>query len=191
MAVVCSCNIQDNDNFEMSCHLEGPIVDSLYDMALISWSRALDPILPSHASPAALGGLHSFSHEKHPTMFNPDGSVKGYTAYHPRGIEGTASTRILLKLDSNLISFAGSQDPPFSINATVLPDDPGNAHTGTVDGDRLPSGERLPEHTAADPHYDPDIASEVARVQSVVSPSGSETRMQAVTRHLSEFYSSI
>lgn len=157
IAVVCSCNIQDNDNFEMSCHLEGPIVDSIYDMALISWHRELNPPLPSHASPAALGGLHTF--EQDPQFKK--------RAYIP-GIEGTPS----------------SPDPPLSTNATVLPSDPGNKHTGDVSGDRLPSGERLPEHTARDPHYDPDIASEVARVQSVVSPSGNETRMEAVTRHL-------
>ena len=85
MAVVCSCNIQDNDNFEMSCHLEGPIVDSIYDMALISWHKALKPPLPSHASPAALGGLHTFT--KGPQL----------TSYTP-GIEGTASMGVYCPL---------------------------------------------------------------------------------------------
>jgi phosphatidylserine/phosphatidylglycerophosphate/cardiolipin synthase-like enzyme len=42
----------------------------------------------------------------------------------------------------------------------------------------------LPEHTADDPHYDDDIAGEVARVQSAVSPHPNETRVQAITRHL-------
>lgn len=38
--------MQDNDNLEMMTHLEGSIVDSLYDMALISWSKELKPPLP-------------------------------------------------------------------------------------------------------------------------------------------------
>ncbi|KAK4152999.1 hypothetical protein C8A00DRAFT_44007 [Chaetomidium leptoderma] len=52
IALLQSNNIQDNDNLEMMTHLEGPIVDSLYDMALISWDRKLDPPLPSYKSPA-------------------------------------------------------------------------------------------------------------------------------------------
>lgn len=56
-AVLQSNNIQDNDNMEMMTHLEGPIVDSLYDMALISWNKKLQPSLPSHNSPAVQGGL--------------------------------------------------------------------------------------------------------------------------------------
>ena len=39
-------------------HLEGPIVDSIYDTALITWGNALCPPLPSANTPAAQGGLH-------------------------------------------------------------------------------------------------------------------------------------
>ncbi|KZT12269.1 phospholipase D/nuclease [Laetiporus sulphureus 93-53] len=46
MALLCSNNIQDRPNFEMMCHLEGPIVDSMYDMALVSWHRVMHPPLP-------------------------------------------------------------------------------------------------------------------------------------------------
>lgn len=59
VAVVCSCNIQETDNMEMSCHLEGPIVDSIYDMALIAWYKALEPPLPSYTTPAGIGGLNT------------------------------------------------------------------------------------------------------------------------------------
>jgi hypothetical protein len=45
-------------------------------------------------------------------------------------------------------------------------------------------GEVLPEHTPDDPHYDVDIAGEVARVQAAFSPKPGETRMEAITRHL-------
>lgn len=56
-AVLQSNNIQDNDNVEMMTHLEGPIVDSLYDMALISWHLKLTPNLPSSDHPEVEGGL--------------------------------------------------------------------------------------------------------------------------------------
>jgi hypothetical protein len=46
MALLNSNNIQDRPNMEMMIHLEGPIVDSLYDTALISWFRPMHPPLP-------------------------------------------------------------------------------------------------------------------------------------------------
>ncbi|KAJ6445430.1 phospholipase D Active site motif protein [Purpureocillium lavendulum] len=46
MALVMSNNVEDNDNMEMMVHLEGPIVDSIYDSALMIWSKPLDPPLP-------------------------------------------------------------------------------------------------------------------------------------------------
>ncbi|TLS26883.1 hypothetical protein PpBr36_04868 [Pyricularia pennisetigena] len=54
IALLQSNNIQDNDNLEMMVHLEGPIVDSIYDMALLSWSKALTPPLPTADKPAAM-----------------------------------------------------------------------------------------------------------------------------------------
>ncbi|KAK5654513.1 hypothetical protein OQA88_7142 [Cercophora sp. LCS_1] len=56
-AILQSNNIQDNDNLEMAIHLEGPIVDSMYDMALISWHKQLQPPLPTHKSPATENGV--------------------------------------------------------------------------------------------------------------------------------------
>lgn len=38
--------MQDRPNVEMMVQLEGPVVDSLYDVALISWSLSLAPPLP-------------------------------------------------------------------------------------------------------------------------------------------------
>ena len=57
---------QDIDNLEMMTHLEGPIVDSVYEMALISWNNAFNTSLPTHNRPAATGG--------HP---NPDSQHNG------------------------------------------------------------------------------------------------------------------
>lgn len=79
IAILQSNNIQDNDNLEMMVHMEGPIVDSLYDMALISWHKRLEPPLPSRNSPAAQGGISSFT-ESHADVFGPSGSIRGHTA---------------------------------------------------------------------------------------------------------------
>ncbi|KAH8172527.1 PLD-like domain-containing protein [Sarocladium implicatum] len=40
-AMVMSNNIEDNQNLEMLTHLEGPIVASVYDSAIITWGKAL------------------------------------------------------------------------------------------------------------------------------------------------------
>lgn len=55
-----SNNVQDNDNLEMMQHLEGPIVDSLYDTFLVSWDKNLDPALPLIGSPAAQKPIPSY-----------------------------------------------------------------------------------------------------------------------------------
>ncbi len=57
IAILSSNNIQDNDNLEMMTHIEGPIVDSFYDMSLCSWYKELKPPLPCLNTPAAQGGL--------------------------------------------------------------------------------------------------------------------------------------
>ncbi|CAF3434552.1 unnamed protein product [Fusarium graminearum] len=60
VAAVMSNNTEDNDNLEMMVHVEGPIVDSIYDTALITWQNGLHPQLPSCDSPpASEGGITS------------------------------------------------------------------------------------------------------------------------------------
>ncbi|KAF4631359.1 hypothetical protein G7Y89_g6776 [Cudoniella acicularis] len=63
VAAVMSNNMEDNDNMEMMTHVEGPIVDSIYDTALITWNNRLNPPLPSHDAPATEGGLPTSSQE--------------------------------------------------------------------------------------------------------------------------------
>lgn len=46
IAAVMSNNMEDNDNMEMMVHVEGPIVDSIYDTALITWNKSVDTPLP-------------------------------------------------------------------------------------------------------------------------------------------------
>jgi phosphatidylserine/phosphatidylglycerophosphate/cardiolipin synthase-like enzyme len=52
IACVSSNNIQDRVNLEMNIHLEGPIVDAFYDMALLSWAEKMDPPLPLLVNPS-------------------------------------------------------------------------------------------------------------------------------------------
>lgn len=53
VALLQSSNVQDNDNLEMMIRMEGPIVDAIYDTALVSWGKSFDPPLPMLSSPAA------------------------------------------------------------------------------------------------------------------------------------------
>jgi phosphatidylserine/phosphatidylglycerophosphate/cardiolipin synthase-like enzyme len=50
LAICQSNNIQDRVNVEFMTHLEGPIVQSFYDLCLISWGLPLTPPLPLLAS---------------------------------------------------------------------------------------------------------------------------------------------
>lgn len=123
-AIVQSNNIQDNDNLEMATHLEGPIVDSLYDTALIAWHVSMDPPLPLLGSPAALATKNSFSDPAFQALFDGEARI---------GVQ--------------------QQSP-------------------------------LPLHKAGSSYYDPDIASEVRRMQQALQPLPGETRIEAVSRHL-------
>lgn len=57
IAAIMSNNVEDNANMEMMTHVEGPIVDSIYDTALITWNNRIKPPLPSSHNPATQGGL--------------------------------------------------------------------------------------------------------------------------------------
>ncbi|KAF2800563.1 IQ calmodulin-binding motif protein [Melanomma pulvis-pyrius CBS 109.77] len=130
LAIVQSNNIQDNDNLEMMSHLEGPIVDSLYDTALLSWEKELQPALPCLDSPAV---------EKRWTTFD----------------------------DPSFKALFGNSNTP---NAVLMPNEKGSG--------------KLPMHAPGDPHYDPDIVSEIRRLQSNLTPAPGETQMETITRHL-------
>ncbi|KAI5195060.1 hypothetical protein E4T38_09252 [Aureobasidium subglaciale] len=139
VGVVSSNNIQDNSNMEMMCHVEGPIVDSLYDTFLISWHNPLEPILPSRNTPAVQGGLPAFDQASFRGMFDANGELN---------VPERGNSRSLSE-----IAEAGKR-------------------------------EVLPLHAPGDPHYDVDIAAEVTRMQSVMSPRDGETGPQVAARHL-------
>ncbi|KAL4867029.1 hypothetical protein BDV12DRAFT_210206 [Aspergillus spectabilis] len=77
IALLQSSNIQDNDNLEMMIRVEGPIVDSFYDTALISWGKALEPPLPMLGSPAAVAPLHTSS--AHVNGYEESGGLPQHT----------------------------------------------------------------------------------------------------------------
>ncbi|KAK6343827.1 hypothetical protein TWF696_007485 [Orbilia brochopaga] len=54
IGVLNSCNIQDNSNLEMMCHLEGHIVESIYEHAILTWGDKLEPSLPSLRNPIGI-----------------------------------------------------------------------------------------------------------------------------------------
>lgn len=237
-AVLQSNNIQDNDNMEMMIQLEGPIVDSLYDMALISWHKALEPPLPSHNSPAARGGIGSFGDTSHHEMFRqgdiqenttPKAKDSGSDQLERDSTRGIHSQNRIPGDDAGLLETERlatlSIDAPYepsparnaiehAINAPHLPpledvNVEGNS-SGLANGreffgkdavtnaylragsSSLPSsiisqprqGKPLPEHLTTDPHYDIDIAGEVARVQQSVSPNDKFTRLEVTAAHL-------
>ncbi|OTB13964.1 hypothetical protein K445DRAFT_319497 [Daldinia sp. EC12] len=200
VAVVQSNNIQDNDNLEMMVQVEGPIVDSLYDMALLSWHKKLEPPLPCLNSPAAESGDMSFT-PGYADIFSPEGAIKGYSAIvHtdklPSGntysLDALGSKRIDER--SNHVNGSGSSSTVAS-NSLYSLDGVGsssNSYQGlqsstmqnpSLGNPLIPQGS-LPEHTADAPHYDKDLAGEIRRVQASVSEKPGETRMQAVSRHL-------
>lgn len=51
VVLINSCNIQDRPNLEMMTHLEGPVVNSFYDVALHCWHNKLEPPLPNISKP--------------------------------------------------------------------------------------------------------------------------------------------
>jgi phosphatidylserine/phosphatidylglycerophosphate/cardiolipin synthase-like enzyme len=75
IAIVQSNNIQDTDNMEMMTQFEGPIVDSFYDVALISWNNAMKPPLPCLNQPAKGQAMPSFDADTFATLFNEHGKL--------------------------------------------------------------------------------------------------------------------
>ncbi|CAK4031533.1 phospholipase D nuclease [Lecanosticta acicola] len=76
IATVSSNNIQDNDNVEMMAHLEGPIVDSLWETFLVSWHNHTDPPLPYRDLPAAKSVPPTYEEESYKALFESDGSFR-------------------------------------------------------------------------------------------------------------------
>jgi hypothetical protein len=63
VACLNSNNVQDRPNVEMMVQLEGPIVESIYDMALLSWSNAMNPPLPLLTKPPTYPEIYRFQED--------------------------------------------------------------------------------------------------------------------------------
>ncbi|KAI1656794.1 hypothetical protein F4813DRAFT_381352 [Daldinia decipiens] len=200
IAVVQSNNIQDNDNVEMMVQVEGPIVDSLYDMALLSWHKKLEPPLPYLNSPAAKSGRTSFT-PSYADIFSPEGAIKGYSAIVdtdklPGGdtygldaletkrtggwtghVNGTGRSSTETSRSLNSLSGISNRTSSHQVQDGLI------VQSGEGGNPLAPQG--LPtEQTADVPHYDEDLVGEIRRIQASVSQKPGETRMQAVSRHL-------
>ncbi|VDC06870.1 unnamed protein product [Peniophora sp. CBMAI 1063] len=82
VACINSNNIQDRPNVEMMVHLEGPIVDSFYDMALLSWSNAMNPPLPLLGHETVYPEEYKFNHENgHLKYINQEATSKATREY--------------------------------------------------------------------------------------------------------------
>lgn len=251
-AIIQSNNIQDNDNLEMMTHLEGPVVDSFYDMALLSWSKHFDPPLPclntpvtqtcgqrddadlsssNHGVAKAIGfqvhNTNEYASEPTPNEvieserkeLNPhQGNPYDYGEHEhpPNNLERTElysenARAMMVSADAehavktkeehrkdglwdNVTNGDSGSDPKEFVDAREGPS-PDAATTSFINSGRQdfpqlqtpqPSGnsDPLPEHTTKDPHYDMDIAGEIARVQTSVTPPIDYTSVEAITAHL-------
>ncbi|KAJ7168186.1 hypothetical protein C8R43DRAFT_917003 [Mycena crocata] len=190
-AVLQSNNIQDNDNLEMMMHLEGPIVDSIYDMALISWHLKLTPKLPSSDHPEVDGGLGSIGDS---TTTQESGTKRADVATGPTTVESVvhpvgmstsqANQEMVDNTSSDQLNYQSQVKGPDEATKAFLYSGEQGISKAQI-AHPSPEDDPLPEHTTVDPHYDVDIAGEIARVQTSVSPKPPIlTRMDAITKHL-------
>ncbi|KAF8264927.1 hypothetical protein EI94DRAFT_1737335 [Lactarius quietus] len=93
VACINSNNIQDRPNLEMMIQLEGPVVDSFYDMALMSWATAMNPPLPLLSIQPTYPGVYQFKQDNESLKYI--GSEPKFTALRAHFQEwrtGTGST---------------------------------------------------------------------------------------------------
>ncbi|KAF7353638.1 hypothetical protein MVEN_01048500 [Mycena venus] len=183
-AVLQSNNIQDNDNVEMMTHLEGPIVDSLYDMALISWHNKLTPTLPSSDHPEAEGGLGAYwGRNNYRGEWRQSRRCPHRTEHRRKRCSPCRSEFLASERSTDQLNYQGQVKGPDEATKAFLYSGKQGISVAQI-AHPSPEGALLPEHTTDDPHYDTDIAGEIARVQTSVSPKPGETRMEAITKHL-------
>lgn len=115
IAIVQSNNIQDNDNLEMMTQFEGAIVDSLYDMALITWHNPLRPRLTTLHTPAASKPPPTFSGKGYSSMFDDQGQLRNqysFTSAMPAGTTSLGDIASHASTKTELVPHT-SQDPHY------------------------------------------------------------------------------
>jgi phosphatidylserine/phosphatidylglycerophosphate/cardiolipin synthase-like enzyme len=76
IATISSNNIMDNDNTEMMSHIEGPIVDSVWETFLISWHNQLDPPAPCRDTTARAKPPPTFQEASFKNLFEANGAFR-------------------------------------------------------------------------------------------------------------------
>jgi phosphatidylserine/phosphatidylglycerophosphate/cardiolipin synthase-like enzyme len=92
-----SNNVQDNDNLEMMSHIEGPIVNAMYEMLLISWHKHLNPPLPCIQNGATKVSC---------TVENPT----------PSSRNSVSGDFLILRPEQDILSECTSKDPHYDPN---------------------------------------------------------------------------
>ncbi|KAJ5287274.1 hypothetical protein N7478_002960 [Penicillium angulare] len=130
IALLQSSNIQDNDNLEMLSHIEGPIVDSFYDAALLSWGKPLDPPLPLLNSPAEAAAIPAHHGEQ-----KTDSTSEVLPEDLPEHTSDSPQWDIDLESEAKRVNYSvqprGDETPTQAVtrhlNTTIQPDTTGNA----------------------------------------------------------------
>ena len=148
----------------MMTHLEGPIVDSLYDVCLISWGVALEPPLPTHNSRATDAGFPTFEDPDFKNLFDSNGNVKDPKV--PPASNGKSQ----------------EQEHCYSTEQSSIRQVDGSS-SGYENGSSKRRS-RLASHEPGDHHYDSSLAGEILRMQANLQPTATDSHMSLVSRHL-------
>ncbi|KAJ5994832.1 hypothetical protein N7481_001809 [Penicillium waksmanii] len=128
IALLQSSNIQDNDNLEMLTHIEGPIVDSFYDTALLSWGKPLDPPLPLLSSPASNAPIPSHTKEE---KESPEQDLQELPEHTTESEHYDDNLELEAERVNRSISPRGNETPTQAVtrhlNTTIQPDTTGDA----------------------------------------------------------------
>lgn len=208
VAVLQSNNVLDNDNLEMLLQLEGAVVDGLYDMALVSWDKAMRPNLPTLGSPARDAPIPCLQTPRKGDGEEGGGERMGRLTKIDSGKDVGSSENGLKMTDASSLESSwmdAGESAVLESQHDLRQVTNGSEH---VDQEPLrvdpvteaylnsgkpalseafilnPSNATLPEHTPEDPHYDHDIASEVRRIQAQVSAHSGQSRLSSITTHL-------
>lgn len=143
-----SNNIQDNANYEMMLQLEGPIVDSFYDLSLLSWHNEMKPPLPCLNGPALNGAFPSFEEVFSKDVLDERGQLRDSLGHQASQSTAAKSEGI------NNVQPAGSQGQH---------DNPSSGPELLSNTVKMGSRLDLPQYEGDSPHFDDDIAGEVLK----------------------------
>ncbi|KAK0545576.1 hypothetical protein OC846_004897 [Tilletia horrida] len=132
VALLNSNNIQDRPNLEACTRLEGDIVNSVYDHALISWGNRLNPPLPCLSVPAPKNPPESaFSADENSTLpsLTTEGlKEKSLAARKQLLLEDEQSEQEKLEVPTSPLTRLGRRDSFPTSLSPVDPTSPANTH---------------------------------------------------------------